>query len=86
MYLLFLDVYDHRTLAVTENVIVASMQYRVASLGFLYFGTADVPGNAGLFDQLMALTFLKDNIERFGGDSTNITLFGVTFFYSFLLS
>ncbi|OXA45888.1 Acetylcholinesterase [Folsomia candida] len=54
----------------------ASMQYRVASLGFLYFGTADVPGNAGLFDQLMALQFIKDNIERFGGDSSNITLFG----------
>lgn len=71
-----LDVYDHRTLAVTENVVVASMQYRVASLGFLYFGTADVPGNAGLFDQLMALQFLKDNIERFGGDANNITLFG----------
>lgn len=60
----------------TENVIVASMQYRVASLGFLYFGTPDVPGNAGMFDQLMALHFIKDNIERFGGDPDNITLFG----------
>ncbi|ODN05788.1 Acetylcholinesterase [Orchesella cincta] len=71
-----LDVYDHRTLAVTEQVLVVSMQYRVASLGFLYFGTPEVPGNAGLFDQLMALQFIKDNIERFGGDPDNMTLFG----------
>lgn len=71
-----LDVYDHKTLAVTEQVLVVSMQYRVASLGFLYFGTPEVPGNAGLFDQLMALQFIKDNIERFGGDPDNMTLFG----------
>jgi len=33
-----LDIYDPRTLATTEEVIVVSIQYRVASLGFLYFG------------------------------------------------
>jgi len=71
-----LDVYDHKTIVATENVIVASLQYRVASLGFLYFGVPEVPGNAGMFDQLMALQFIKDNIERFGGDPDNITLWG----------
>lgn len=50
-----LDVYDHRTLVAEENVIIVSMQYRVASLGFLYLGTPDAPGNAGLFDQNLAL-------------------------------
>lgn len=44
-----------RTLAAEENVIVVSMQYRVASLGFLYLGTPDAPGNAGLHDQNLAL-------------------------------
>lgn len=44
-----------RTLAAEENVIVVSMQYRVASLGFLYLGTAEAPGNPGLFDQNLAL-------------------------------
>lgn len=53
-----------------------SMQYRVASLGFLYFGTADVPGNAGMFDQTMALQWVRDNIAAFGGNPDNVTLFG----------
>ncbi|XP_053983279.1 acetylcholinesterase-like isoform X1 [Hylaeus anthracinus] len=71
-----LDVYDHKTLVSEENVILVSMQYRVASLGFLYFGTSDVPGNAGLFDQLMALEWVRDNIAAFGGNPDNVTLFG----------
>ena len=40
----------------------------MASLGFLFFDTEDVPGNAGLFDQLMALQWIKDNIAQFGGN------------------
>lgn len=71
-----LDVYDHKTLVSEENVILVSMQYRVASLGFLYFGTSDVPGNAGLFDQMFALQWVRDNIDAFGGNPDNVTLFG----------
>ncbi|XP_020287286.1 acetylcholinesterase-like isoform X2 [Pseudomyrmex gracilis] len=71
-----LDVYDHKILVSEENIILVSMQYRVASLGFLYFGTADVPGNAGLFDQMMALQWVRDNIAAFGGNPDNVTLFG----------
>ncbi|PZC86944.1 hypothetical protein B5X24_HaOG200211 [Helicoverpa armigera] len=71
-----LDVYDPKILVSEENVVYVSMQYRVASLGFLFFDTPDVPGNAGLFDQLMALQWVKDNIAYFGGNPHNITLFG----------
>lgn len=71
-----LDVYDHRTLVSEENVILVSMQYRVASLGFLYFDTPEVPGNAGLYDQRMALQWVHDNIASFGGNPHNVTLFG----------
>jgi len=71
-----LDVYDPRVLASEENIIVVSLQYRVASLGFLFFDTEDVPGNAGLFDQLMALQWIRDNIAQFGGNPNNITIFG----------
>uniref|UniRef100_A0A1B6MCT5 Carboxylic ester hydrolase n=1 Tax=Graphocephala atropunctata TaxID=36148 RepID=A0A1B6MCT5_9HEMI len=71
-----LDVYDPRILVSEENVIYVSMQYRVASLGFLFFDNGDVPGNAGLFDQLMALQWVHDNIHFFGGNPRNVTLFG----------
>lgn len=62
-----LDVYDYKALSTEENIIVVSIQYRVASLGFLYLGTPDAPGNAGLFDQNMALRWVRDNIRHFGG-------------------
>lgn len=71
-----LEVYDYKTLAAEQNVIVVAPQYRVASLGFLYMMNSDVPGNAGLFDQLMALQWIHDNIRIFGGNPDNITLFG----------
>lgn len=71
-----LDVYDPKTIVSEENIIFVSMQYRVASLGFLYFGTSDVPGNTGLFDQTMALQWVRDNIAAFGGNPDNVTLFG----------
>lgn len=62
-----LDVYDYKTLATEESIIVVSIQYRVASLGFLYLGTADAPGNTGLMDQYMAIKWVKDNVGYFGG-------------------
>lgn len=71
-----LDLYDMRTLAAEENIIMVSIQYRVASLAFLFFDTEDVPGNAGMFDQLMAMQWVKDNIAQFGGNPKNITLMG----------
>ncbi|CAB0008422.1 unnamed protein product [Nesidiocoris tenuis] len=71
-----LEVYDPKTLVSEENIILVSMQYRVASLGFLFFDSPEVPGNAGLFDQRMALQWVRNNIEKFGGDPTQVTLFG----------
>ena len=71
-----LYLYDGRVLASEENIIVASFNYRVASLGFLFLDREDAPGNAGLFDQRMALEWIQDNIEAFGGNPKNVTLFG----------
>lgn len=71
-----LDVYDGRFLAAKASVIVASMQYRMGVHGFLYTGTEDAPGNMGLLDQQLAIKWIHDNIQVFGGDLTKITLIG----------
>lgn len=71
-----LDVYDPKILSSEETVIVVSIQYRVASLGYLYLDTPAAPGNAGMFDQMMAMQWVQTNIAAFGGDPLKITLFG----------
>lgn len=59
-----------------ENVIAVSFQYRISSLGFLYLGIPEALGNVGLFDQLLALEWVQENIINFGGDPECVTLFG----------
>lgn len=77
-----LDVYDADMVAATSDVIVASMQYRVGAFGFLYLqpdlprGSEDAPGNMGLWDQALAIRWIKENIAAFGGDPELMTLFG----------
>lgn len=63
-----------------EDVVLVVISYRLGPLGFLSLKDPDiqVPGNAGLKDQVMGLKWIKDNCEVFGGDSNNITLFGVS--------
>ncbi|XP_070593865.1 acetylcholinesterase-like isoform X3 [Erythrolamprus reginae] len=70
-----LDLYNGSTLAATENVIVVSMNYRVGIWGFLFFPPG-APGNMGLWDQYLALNWLKENAAVFGGDANKLTLIG----------
>lgn len=50
--------------------------YTLCIPGFLCLGNADVPGNAGLKDQVMVLRWVQRNIAQFRGDPDNVTLFG----------
>ncbi|XP_062605522.1 acetylcholinesterase-like [Saccostrea cucullata] len=71
-----LDVYNGKYLAVENDVIVVSMQYRIGSLGFFVGSSPEAPGNCGLFDQLLALDWVQRNIHYFGGSPNDVTLFG----------
>uniref|UniRef100_A0A8C7X5Y2 Carboxylic ester hydrolase n=1 Tax=Oryzias sinensis TaxID=183150 RepID=A0A8C7X5Y2_9TELE len=74
----FLDnyLYDGQELADRGNVIVVTLGYRVGSLGFLSTGDSELPGNYGLWDQQAAIAWVHRNIRAFGGDPSNITVFG----------
>lgn len=48
----------------------------MGALGFLSLGAEDALGNAGIKDVLLALQWLKVNIDRFGGNSNKTTLGG----------
>ncbi|KAK5645312.1 hypothetical protein RI129_006612 [Pyrocoelia pectoralis] len=63
---------------ITEDVVIVTINYRLGILGFLSLNdpSLEVPGNAGLKDQVMALRWVKENIDQFGGDPDNVTIFG----------
>ena len=73
--------YDGSALARRGDVVVVTINYRMGALGFLRlqerFG-ARLPatGNEGLLDQIAALHWVRDEIEAFGGDPGNVTIFG----------
>lgn len=61
-------------LAVYGDVVVVSSNYRLGALGFL--NLPEIPPNIGILDQIAALKWVQENIERFGGDPNNVTIFG----------
>lgn len=67
---------DGRGLALTEDVIVVNMNYRLGTVGFLSGIDNDHRGNFGVRDQQMAIKWVHQNIADFGGDPSRITIFG----------
>lgn len=59
-----------------KGVILVTFNYRLGVFGFLNFDTSKYSGNMAMKDQLEVLKWVHKNIERFGGDTTRITLFG----------
>ncbi len=66
--------YDARSLVNAQNAIVVTLSYRLGILGFLI--NANSNGNYGILDQRFALQWVQRNIANFGGDGSQVTLFG----------
>ena len=64
----------------TKGVIGVTLNYRLGPMGFVCLPElkeeAGYTGNYGLFDQLTAIKWIKDNISAFGGDPDNMTIMG----------
>lgn len=60
---------------VGKDVVLVTFNYRLGPLG--YFSHPELNyTNFGLYDQIKALEWVRDNIELFGGDPENVTVFG----------
>lgn len=73
--------YEGSSLVRRGDIVLVTINYRLGALGFAYL--RDILGekhpagaNNGIQDQVAALKWVKENIERFGGDPGNVTIFG----------
>lgn len=64
----------------TKGVIGVTLNYRLGPMGFVCLPQlqeeAGFTGNYGLYDQMTAIQWVKDNIAAFGGDPENMTVMG----------
>jgi para-nitrobenzyl esterase len=72
--------YDGSKLAREGNTVVVTINYRLNIFGFFAHPALDAEGhpaaNYGIMDQQFALEWVQRNIEAFGGDPHNVTIFG----------
>ncbi|MGI6106830.1 MAG: carboxylesterase/lipase family protein [Lachnospiraceae bacterium] len=72
--------YDGANLSRNQNVVVVGVNHRLGVYGFLDLSFADEKykesDNLCILDIIDALEWIQENIEKFGGDPDNVTLFG----------
>jgi para-nitrobenzyl esterase len=72
---------DGTNLARAGDVVVVTINHRLGVFGYTYLGEAGeaefaLSGAAGMLDIIAALAWVRDNIDRFGGDPNLVTIFG----------
>jgi para-nitrobenzyl esterase len=77
------DLYDYSKMVARHDVIVVTINYRLGAFGWFTHPSIqgnqeglDKASNFGTLDIIQALKWVNKNIELFGGDSNNITIFG----------
>jgi para-nitrobenzyl esterase len=75
------ELYDGGPLCQRGDVVVVTINYRLGALGYLYLGQhggerIGASSNLGQLDQIAALRWVQANVEAFGGDPDNVTIFG----------
>ncbi|XP_065216359.1 carboxylic ester hydrolase-like [Planococcus citri] len=66
----------HPGYLMNSDIIIVTMNYRMGILGFFGLNNDKISGNFGMKDQSLALRWVKENIEKFGGDPNQVTLMG----------
>ena len=59
-----------------KDVVLVEVQYRLGPLGWLSLNTDEIPGNAGIFDQIEGLKWTRKFVKYFGGDLNCVTIAG----------
>lgn len=68
--------YEPSTLVAMNDIVVVTINYRLGAFGFSHLTGSEAYGNQGFLDQNLALQWVYNNAERFGGDNTKITIAG----------
>ena len=69
--------FNGASLALHEDIVVVTLNYRLGSFGFLVLDDKKQTGGMnGIRDQILALHWVQDNIAHFGGDRNEVTIFG----------
>ena len=59
-----------------DDAVIVSFNYRLGPLGFMTLGDAGIEGNMAIKDYVKALEWVLANIASFGGDASQVLLFG----------
>ena len=75
------DTYDGTNLAAKHGAVVVTVNHRLNIFGFLYLAGLGqekyaATSNLGMLDIIQSLEWVRDNIEKFGGDPATVTVFG----------